>query len=107
MKKIFYLSLVCIFTIACCPVEIQTSNSRSTTSVATPSVTKRVQISSIEIDVKGVYSVLYQFELDGHVYICNYGNDYILHSPSCSCHDSNQLFNSNSQASGLSLFDNY
>lgn len=28
MKKIFYLPLVCIFTIACRPVEIQTSNSK-------------------------------------------------------------------------------
>lgn len=79
-----------------------------TTTRTKEEVTQTVRVNSTQIAVRydnQLQCALYEFTYKDHLYISNYGADFLLHSPSCPCHNTPSLFNSNLQTSGSSLFN--
>lgn len=101
MKRFFYLLMLCMFFVGCEPADYTTTQTKE-------EVTQTVRVSSTKIKVTHegqTKCIFYEFTYKGHLYISNYSKHFLLHSPSCPCHNTPSLFNSNLQTSGSSLFN--
>lgn len=76
MKKLLILLALCVFAVSCC--EADHNNSQKS---------KKVTATSFKVysENGGYVCKYYEFTYNGHKYITNYGEDFLLHSPECSC----------------------
>lgn len=94
MKKLFYLFVSLTLFVGCAPID----DVNNTNCV-------HVEGTQIIVDYQDwPCCMYYEFTYKGHTYISSSDNKVFIHSPSCPCHNNSNLFNGNSQASGLSLY---
>lgn len=99
MKKIICLLMLCMFSVGCEPIDNTTETKNEVIETVVNSTCFKVKFQG---STKCIY---YEFTYKDHVYISNFQEKFLIHSPSCPCHNASSLFNSNFQTSGSSLFN--